>query len=95
VITRLSVDDEQRELLKETITEYKRACQIATNLVWDRCNEKRDVQALAYEPVREDTALGAQHAILATHQAAEAITGCIAAARRVRKPPSRRSPLRR
>jgi len=78
VITRLSVDDEQRELLKETITEYKRACQIATNLAWDRCNEKRDVRALAYEPVREDTALGAQHAILATHQAAEAITGCIA-----------------
>jgi IS605 OrfB family transposase len=77
-ITRLSVDDEQRGLLEETITEYKRGCQIATDLAWERCNEKREVQSLAYEPVRENTALGAQHAILATHQAAEAITGCIA-----------------
>lgn len=64
-------------MLEETVTEYKRARQIATNLAWDRCNEKREVQSLAYEPVREDADLGAQHAILATYQAAEAITGCI------------------
>jgi len=35
------------------------------------------VQPLAYDSVREDTDLGSQHAILATHQAAQAITGCI------------------
>jgi len=34
------------------------------------------VQPLAYDTVREETNLTSQHAILATHQAAEAITGC-------------------
>ena len=76
-ITRLSVDDEQRDLLEDTITEWKRGCQIATDLAWEWCNTKSDVQPLAYDPVREDTDLGSQHAILATHQAAQAITGCI------------------
>jgi len=76
-ITRLSVDGEQRELLEDTISEWNRGCQIATDLAWERCNVKSDVQPLAYDSVREDTDLGSQHAILATHQAAQAITGCI------------------
>jgi len=76
-ITRLSVDDEQRYLLEETITEWKRGCQIATDMAWETCHAKRDVQSLAYETLRERTKLGSQHAVLATHQAAEAITGCI------------------
>jgi len=76
-ITRLSVDSKQRELLEDTITEWKRGCQIATDLAWGRCNTKSDVQPLAYDTVREDTDLGSQHTILATHQAAQAITGCI------------------
>ncbi|MFA9517569.1 RNA-guided endonuclease InsQ/TnpB family protein [Halopenitus sp. H-Gu1] len=76
-ITRLSVDDEQRELLEETISEWKRGCQLATDMAWGRCNSKSDVQPLAYDDVREHTDLGSQHAILATHQAAQAITGCI------------------
>jgi hypothetical protein len=76
-ITRLSVDGEQRELLEETISEWKRGCQLATDMAWGKCNTKSDVQPLAYDDVREQTDLGSQHAILATHQAAEAITGCI------------------
>jgi len=76
-ITRLSVDDEQRKLLEQTISAYTRGCQIATELAWERCDKKREIQSIAYEPIREQTALGAQHTILATHQAAEAITGCI------------------
>ncbi|GAA0287240.1 RNA-guided endonuclease InsQ/TnpB family protein [Halobacterium noricense] len=76
-ITRLSVDDEQRELLEETITEWRRGCQIATDMAWEKCRAKRDVQSLAYDSVREETALGSQHAILATHQAAEAINSCL------------------
>ena len=76
-ITRLSVDDEQRQLLEETISEWKRGCQIATDMAWGTCNAKSDVQPLAYDAVREDTDLGSQHAILATHQAAQAITGCV------------------
>ncbi|WP_121820709.1 RNA-guided endonuclease InsQ/TnpB family protein [Halostella salina] len=76
-ITRLEVTDEQRDLLEETITEWKRGCQIATDMAWGECNAKSDVQPLAYDTVREHTDLGSQHAILATHQAAQAITGCL------------------
>jgi IS605 OrfB family transposase len=76
-ITRLSVDDEQRELLEEIISEWKRGCQLATNMAWGKCNGKSDVQPLAYDDVREETDLGSQHAILATHQAAQAITSCL------------------
>ena len=76
-ITRLSVDSEQRELLEDTISEWKRGCQLATDMAWGKCNVKSDVQPLAYDSVRDDTGLGSQHAILATHQAAQAITGSI------------------
>ncbi|MDS0260967.1 transposase [Haloarcula sp. S1CR25-12] len=76
-ITRLSVDGKQRELLEEPISEWKRGCQLATDMAWGKCNAKSDVQPLAYDDVREQTDLGSQHAILATHQAAQAITGCI------------------
>ena len=76
-MTRLSVTDEQRTLLEETITEWKQGCQIATEMAWNKCNTKSDVPPLAYDFVCDTTGLGSQHAILATHQAAEAITGCI------------------
>ncbi|RDZ97824.1 transposase, partial [Haloferax sp. Atlit-6N] len=76
-ITRLEVTDEQRDLLEETISEWKRGCQLATDMAWNVCNAKSDVQPLAYDDIREHTDLGSQHAILATHQAAQAITGCI------------------
>jgi IS605 OrfB family transposase len=75
-VTRLSVSGEQRALLEATIDAYRDGCQIATDMAWGRCNIKSDVQPLAYDSIREDTELGSQHAILATHQAAEAITGC-------------------
>jgi len=76
-ITRLEVADEQRDLLEETISEWKRGCQLATDMAWGKCNTKSDVQPLAYDDVREHTGLGSQHAVLATHQAAQAITGCL------------------
>jgi IS605 OrfB family transposase len=46
-------------------------------MAWGTCNAKSDVQPLAYDTVRTHTDLGSQHAILATHQAAQAITGCL------------------
>jgi len=88
-VTRLLVDKEQRKLLEETITEWKRGCQIATDLAWGNCHTKSDVQPLAYDTIREDTDLCSQHTILATHQAAQAITGCIerqAKGKKVSKP---------
>ena len=76
-ITRLQLTGEQCELLEETISEWKRGCQLATDMAWGKCNTKSDVQPLAYDDVRDKTDLGSQHAVLATHQAAQAITGCI------------------
>ncbi len=46
-------------------------------MAWGKCNAKSDVQPLAYDDVRDKTDLGSQHAVLATHQAAQAITGCL------------------
>lgn len=75
-VTRLDVSDEQRQLLEATIDAYRDGCQIATDMAWPDTKSKSDVQPLAYDSIREDTELGSQHAILATHQTAEAITGC-------------------
>jgi len=76
-ITRLEVTEEHRQLLKETITEWKRGCQIATDMAWGKCSAKTEVQPLAYDSIREETSLSSQHAVLATHQAAQAVSGCI------------------
>ncbi|WP_273836260.1 transposase [Halococcus sp. PRR34] len=75
-VTRLSVSDEQRALLEATIDAYRDGCQMAADMAWPNTKSKSDVQPLAYDTIREETELGSQHAILATHQAAEAITGC-------------------
>lgn len=75
-ITRLSVRDEQRELLEATIDDYRRGCQIAADMAWPNKTVKSDVQPLAYDEIREQTELASQHAILATHQAAGTISGC-------------------
>lgn len=72
-VTRLRVEPEDRELLHNAITEWKRGCQLAANRAWNVCHTRSDVQQLAYDDIRAETALGSQHAILATHQAAEAI----------------------
>ena len=75
-ITRLEVTAEQQARLEETITEYQRGCQIATDLGWVDCSDTSALQSLAYDTIREQTELQSQHAILATHAAAEAISGC-------------------
>jgi IS605 OrfB family transposase len=44
---------------------------------WGDCAAKSDIQQLAYDDIREQAALGSQHAILACHQAAENIRSCL------------------
>ncbi|SFR30901.1 MULTISPECIES: RNA-guided endonuclease InsQ/TnpB family protein [Halorubrum] len=75
-ITRLTLTSEQRTLLDATISEWKRACNISSRIGW-RADEARKtrLQKLAYDEVREETRLGRQHTILATHQAAAALSG--------------------
>jgi putative transposase len=75
-ITRLRLTDEQRRLVESTIDEWREAATIACDIGW-RCGEsaKTTLQSMAYEEVREETELGSQHAVLATHQAAEALAG--------------------
>lgn len=75
-ITRLRLTDEQRQLLEGTITEWQAACNISSRIGWKHDEtRKTKLQDLAYEVVREETELGSQHAILATHQAAAALSG--------------------
>lgn len=76
-VTRLEVEESDRRLLEETIDHWRRGCQIATDMAWDSCDNKRGIQSLAYDDIRNRTGLGSQHAILATHQAAEAISSSL------------------
>lgn len=73
VVVRLEVDEEAERHLSETVDEWRRGCQLATDESWEVCHTRSDVQRLAYDKVRDQTDLGSQHAVLATHQAAEAI----------------------
>ncbi|WP_276259714.1 RNA-guided endonuclease InsQ/TnpB family protein [Haloglomus litoreum] len=75
-ITRLAVEEQQHQLLERTVTAWKRGCQVAVEKGWPRCSSKRALQSRAYDTIRDETGLGSQHAILATHQAAEAISAC-------------------
>ena len=75
-ITRLNVTDEQADLLEATISDWQHGATLAAHIGWrEHENSKYGLQQLAYSDVREDTRLGSQHAILATHQAASALTG--------------------
>ncbi|WP_420028494.1 RNA-guided endonuclease InsQ/TnpB family protein [Halorussus lipolyticus] len=59
--------------LRELVEEWKRGCQLAVNEAWGVCHTRSEVQQLAYDRLRDETDLGSQHAVLATHRAAEAI----------------------
>ncbi|MFB6235316.1 MAG: RNA-guided endonuclease InsQ/TnpB family protein [Halopenitus sp.] len=75
-ITRLILTDEQQQLLDATIQEWQDACNISSRIGWSAGEtRKTHLQDLAYDDVLEETRLGSQHAILATHQAAAAISG--------------------
>ena len=76
-ITRLSVSPDDEPLLRKTVDEWKRGCQIAADKAWERCHSKAGVQQLAYDEIRKRTDLGSQHAILACYQAAENIRSCV------------------
>ena len=76
-ITRLSVSPDEESLLRETVDEWQRGCQIAADKAWERCYSKADVQQVAYDEIRNRTELGSQHAILACYQAAENIRSCV------------------
>ncbi|MFB6234043.1 MAG: RNA-guided endonuclease InsQ/TnpB family protein [Halopenitus sp.] len=75
-ITRPILTDEQQQLLDATIQEWQDACNISSRIGWSAGEtRKTSLQDLAYDDVREETRLGSQHAILATHQAAAALSG--------------------
>lgn len=75
-ITRPILTDEQQDLLDTTINELKTACNISSRIGWEHGETRKpSLQDLAYDTVLEETRLGSQHAILATHQAAAALDG--------------------
>ncbi|WP_134668496.1 RNA-guided endonuclease InsQ/TnpB family protein [Halorussus marinus] len=72
-VTGLSVSPTDATRLRELVSEWKRGCQLAVNEAWGVCHTRSEVQQLAYDELREHTDLSSQHAVLATHRAAEAI----------------------
>ena len=75
-ITRPILTDEQQQLLDTTIREWKTACNVSSRIGWQTGEtRKTKLQSLAYDDVLKETRLGSQHAILATHQAAAALSG--------------------
>jgi IS605 OrfB family transposase len=75
-ITRIIVSDKQSELLEATISDWQHGATLASQIGWiEHEDSKFGLQKLAYDDVREETRLGSQHAILATHQAASALKG--------------------
>ncbi|WP_302082960.1 RNA-guided endonuclease InsQ/TnpB family protein [Salinibaculum rarum] len=75
-ITRPILTGEQQDLLDATINEWKAACNISSRIGWEYGETRKTyLQNLAYDTVLEETRLGSQHAILATHQAAAALDG--------------------
>ncbi|WP_438267677.1 RNA-guided endonuclease InsQ/TnpB family protein [Halorussus limi] len=72
-VTGLSVSPTDAARLRELVDAWKRGCQLAVNEAWGVCHTRSEVQQLAYDRLREETSLGSQHAVLATHRAAEAI----------------------
>jgi IS605 OrfB family transposase len=75
-ITRTILTNEQQDLLDSTINAWKHACNISSRIGWEHGETRKTyLQNLAYDDVREETRLGSQHAILATHQAAAALDG--------------------
>jgi IS605 OrfB family transposase len=75
-ITRPILTHEQKQLLDATINEWQTACNTSSQIGWEHGETRKTyLQDLAYGDVREETRLGSQHAILATHQAAAALSG--------------------
>ena len=72
-VTGLSVAPDEATRLGELVDEWRRGCQLAVNEAWGVCHTRSEVQQLTYDELRERTALGSQHVVLATHRAAEAI----------------------
>lgn len=76
VVTGLNVTEDARRLLEKTIDHWQKACHIATDIAWPATTEARAIQSAAYDPIREQTALGSQHSILATRRVSEALKSC-------------------
>ena len=72
-VTRLSLSESQRAQLEKTIDAWRQGCQIAVEAAWPDCPSKRELQSATYDSIRDQTDLGSQHAILATHKAVEAV----------------------
>ena len=67
-------------LVRDTIHEYNDACQVPADALWPARGSNTEytdqaVQTKTYDAVRDETRLGSQHALLATHQAAQALRG--------------------
>ncbi|WP_254840137.1 RNA-guided endonuclease InsQ/TnpB family protein [Natronomonas marina] len=78
VITRLDgLSAEDEKLLHATVEAWLDGCNIASDMAWNVCNTKSDVESLAKTTVQSETGLNSQHSILACYEASSAINSCI------------------
>lgn len=75
-ITRLCCSERDRKLLSRTIDEWLKGCQIATEVTREGCYDKRKLQSLVYDKMRQQTNLKSQHVLLAIHQSVDVVTSC-------------------
>jgi IS605 OrfB family transposase len=59
------------------VEEWLDGCNLASGLAWNECHTNSDVRELAKHKIKQDTDLGDQHATLACHEVASAITSYI------------------
>jgi IS605 OrfB family transposase len=77
-ITRLGeLSAEDEKLLHATVKAWLDSCNIASDMAWNVCNTKSDVESLAKATVQSETGLNSQHSILACYEVAGAISSCI------------------
>lgn len=77
-ITRLgNLSTSEQQLLFDTVDEWRDGCNLASDLAWNACHTKSDVQDIARDRIQDETELGSQHAILACFEVSQAITSCI------------------
>lgn len=77
-ITRLDgLSQEDHKLLYQTVEEWLDGCNIASNLAWKTKHSQTGVRNIARDTIQDKTQLNSQHSILACHEVASSIQGCI------------------
>lgn len=81
VVVKLDLNKEQRQKLDQTVQQFKKACNTATEAGWNedglKTYQKYKLQEQVYNQIREETDLQANLVIRAISRSSKAIKGCV------------------